>query len=1094
MIDPAATATGIYTQQRLAAGAVLAGRFRIEGVLGVGGMGVVYRATDLTLDVPVALKLLRPELALRTDALERFRQELLTARQVSSPRVVRIHDLAHDGDQWFITMDLVDGESLDRLIDREGPLQPDDATRIARELAEGLAAAHARDVIHRDLKPANVLVDRGGHVYISDFGVARSLASGGLTQSGAVVGTPDYLSPEQARGETLDARSDLYALGLILYEMLTGTMPFSGGTVPEMLAQRMLRTPPPVTQLKPQTPAWLVRLVDRLLRPQPAHRLQSAQDVIRAIDRREVPRDWRPLRRPLWASAAVAAAIAIAGVGLWQWRQDAAPAVVANVAPLHRLLVLPLQAPASALPEARRVALGALAREALVGVPGLAVVDDERTFQAVRQIDPTGTARIDAAAIRDIVGADRTLEIILQPQGGGWQATARLHRDGASAPPLVASAPSPRGALSELFARPALATALGLGGQRPVLALPRDERALDLYGAGLLARRGDRLALAVDHFGNAAKQAPAFAPAWIALADAATLIGEQDIAYDALERGERATVGLTPALQRRLRAGRATLDGDAPAAIAQWRAQLAATRDDTHAQLELAKALGLGGDFQAAIAELQSLVARDPNDARAWFELGKFSILHGQPRRAVEDYLVRALVLFKRSGNRFGEAETVNALGIGYGRLAQIDDAEEQYRKAVELRRAVGNRRGLATSLRNLANVLVSRGRLDEAARHYEQARALHAELGDRDGLAAVEHELGLLAEERGDYTAALDAFRRALTLWKQLGHRPGVAQALNDIGFAQYQLGAYDDAQAYLVQANEAFTGLGDNTGRIRTQQNLGQLAIARGDWDDARRRLQASLEDAERRQMFEEAAVSRRNLAELELSQGHLDAALRQAQSAEALFERRDDVRGRIDAALLRAQAWAAAGRHDRARAALDKLDASLAQASPEQRGIAALLRAGLAQSAGDVARHRAALEQARRAAEASGVRLLQLQVALESSTDARDPALASAVASLGHAGLRLRWTESAMTRALAAGDASGAARLYRDAMPQLRRGDALRASALHALGARALAALGDAHAATVAREHAQASHRTLESHLPADAPERATAARTD
>ncbi|MBW3549358.1 MAG: serine/threonine protein kinase, partial [Proteobacteria bacterium] len=251
-----ATATGLYAQIDLPPGAVLAGRFRIESMLGIGGMGVVYRATDLTLDIPVALKLLRPELAQRAGAFERFRDELLLARQVSSPHVVRIHDLIQHSDsvpdqghagssgpdhqqhapkpappRWLISMDFVDGTSLDHRLDREGSFGIEDALKLTRQLAEGLAAAHAKGVVHRDLKPANVLLDAEGNGYISDFGVARSLASSGLTQSGVVIGTPDYLSPEQARGDSVDARSDLYALGLILYEMLAGKPPFAGGTM-----------------------------------------------------------------------------------------------------------------------------------------------------------------------------------------------------------------------------------------------------------------------------------------------------------------------------------------------------------------------------------------------------------------------------------------------------------------------------------------------------------------------------------------------------------------------------------------------------------------------------------------------------------------------------------------------------------------------------------------------------------------------------------------------------------------------------------------------------------------------------------------------
>ncbi|MFC0678933.1 tetratricopeptide repeat protein [Lysobacter korlensis] len=1079
MIDPGATATGLYSQQRLAAGTVLAGRFRIESVLGIGGMGVVYRASDVALDVPVALKLLRPELASRADAFDRFRQELLTARQVSSPHVVRIHDLAQDQGQWFITMDLIEGEGLDRRIDRDGPLPPDDAIAIARQLAEGLAAAHARGVVHRDLKPANVLIDREGRAYITDFGVARSLATGGLTQSGAVVGTPDYLSPEQARGEQVDARSDLYALGLILYEMLTGAMPFAGGTVPEILAQRMLRTPPPVTQLQPQTPTWVARLVDRLLRPQPAHRLQSAGDVIRAIDRREVPREWRPQRRG-WIVAAVALLIALLGAGTWYIvdQREVAPGV-ATIAPLHRLLVLPLEAPAELLDPPQRVALGAQLREALGAAPGLAVVDQDRTYQALRQLDPTGSTQVDPDALQRIVGADRALRVSLAPGPDGMVATAVLQRTGLAPASVTATGADPAAALRNLLAQPALVRALGTE-SLPPLSAPESAEALTAYGAGLQARREDRPADALQRFAAATTAAPEFGYGWLAQAEAASAIGEQDAAFDALERGLRAA-DTPPALQRRLQAELAMLEGDAPTAAAQWRQQLQATPDDTFAELNLARALGGGGDFPAAIAALQKLVERDPNDPRAWFELGKFSILHGEAQRAVDDHLVRALVLYKRSGNRFGEAETVNALGIGYNRLGQVDDAEEQFRKAVELREALGNRRGLATSLRNLGNVLALSGRFDEAAQRFEQARALHAELGDQEGLAAVENELGLLAEERGDYAGALTAFRRALKLWQQIGHKAGIAKALNDIGFVQYQLGAYDDAQAYLVQSTNAYEAIGDRTGQIRTQQNLGQLAIARGQWDEARRQLQASLESAERNQMYEEAAVSLRNLAELELLQGHLDVSLRNAARAEALFEQRGDARGRVDAALLRVQALLAAGSTVQARDLLAQLSPLLEDAPPEQRAIASLIQSRLASQAGDPTRQARELAQAARLAQASGVRHLQLQVALERAARVRDAELESALASLGHMALRLRWSEAAMREALAAGEAEAAVELYRDALTRLRRGDYLHAAELHDIGARALEASGDTHGAAVAREHAARARATLRRHLP-------------
>ncbi|MEO6263440.1 MAG: protein kinase [Luteimonas sp.] len=1079
-----ATATGLHVQADFAPGTVLAGRFRIESILGVGGMGVVYRAADLDLGVPVALKLLRPELAHRADAFERFRQELLLARQVSNPHVVRIHDLARHEGRWLISMDYVDGESLDHRIDRDGPLAIEDALQIARQIAEGLAAAHAKGVVHRDLKPANILLDAQGNAYISDFGVARSLATSGQTRTGSVVGTPDYLSPEQARGETADARSDLYSLGLILYEMLTGQLPFAGGTVAEVLAQRMLHTPAPVTRQRAEVPAWVARLVGRLLRSQPSHRFQAAGDVIAAIDRREVPRqfynDYLRPHRGAWL-AIVAAVLLGAGVlGWWQLR-DHVPTIVASP-PLDRLLVMPV-APGGA-PAVRVAGLSAHLRDALAAIPGYAVVDGERSGQALRQLDPDGNAQVDASALRRIAAARRVLQPVLLDDRGRWR--IRAHLDAAGQPPQTIDGPpaaDPVAALRAWAAQADTARALGLPGKTIDLALPQPLAALDSYGAGLLARQNGYLAESLRQFTAATTAAPGYAAAWLAQAETALMIGKQDTAAAAVEQAQRAAAAAPESLRRRLAAQRALIESDPPVAVEQWRALSAATRDDTDAELNLARARGVGGDFTAAVANLQTLSQRDGNDPRVWFELGKFSILSGDAQRAVDEYLVRALVLYKRSRDRYGEAETVNALGIGYGRLGQTADAAEQYRQAIALRSAIGNQRGEATSLRNLGNILTLTGKFDEAAKLFEQARALHAQLGDREGLAAVENEVGLLAEERGDYPAALEAFRRALQTWQQVGDRHGSAQALNDIGFAHYQLGAYDDAQVYWQQAASAFAAIGSETGRIRTEQNLGLLDIARGRWSQARKRLLQSLHSAERQQMLEEAAVSRRNLADLELQQGRIVAAIEQAGKAEASFRQREDRRGESDAGLLHAQALAFAGAYAQAQKLLAALEPALTEASSEQRAIAQTLRAELAMQNGNTLEARTALRQAGQYAKASGVRQLQLQIEL---LDARqrqrlDPDLDRAIASLGHAGLRLDWLQFALERAIAGNDTPRAIAAYREAALLLRAGDQQHAYALHRLGAEAMLAAGDAAGARIAQGKADAALSALRAGMP-------------
>lgn len=1088
--DAAATATGLLAHLDLAPGTVLAGRYRLESMLGIGGMGVVYRATDLTLEVPVALKLLRPELAQRAGAFERFRDELLLARQVSSPRVVRIHDLAQHEERWLISMDFVEGCSLDQHLEASGALPVEDALRITRQLAEGLGAAHDKGVVHRDLKPANVLLDQQGRAFITDFGVARSLATSGLTQSGTLVGTPDYLSPEQARGGPLDARSDLYALGLILYEMLAGTPAFSGGTLAESLAQRIVRPPPPVTTHRDDVPAWLVRLLDRLLRPRPSQRLQSAAEVIAAIDQRKVPRDSRPAwsRFRGWGLAATLALAAAAGA--WWWQQTPGPPVVDATRPLDRLLVLPLEAsPDLAAPQLAALDDGLHA--ALAAAQQLALVDEARTRQALRQVDPTGTGRPDIADLRGVAAARRVLQPRLDQVDGGWRMRARLHAGPGPSPHLDGpTQPTPARALQAWLDDGTVRGALGLADAATRLPALSGTATQELGNGLLLRQRGD-LDDALAAFVRAA-DAGGHPRAWMAVAETALAIGEIDTALDALENAQRrGGDSLSPPERQRLAAERALLDGDAAVAAAQWEARLGAAPDDTFAQLQLGRAQGAGGDFAAAVATLAALSERDPNDPRAWFELGKFTLLSGDAQRAVDDHLVRALVLYKRSGNTYGEAETVNALGIGYGRLGQTADATEQYRKAVELRTAVGNRRGVATSLRNLGNVLALTGQFEEAAGHLDRARSLYTALGDREGLAAVDNEIGLLSEERGDYPAALVAFQRALRGWQAAGDAHGGAQALNNIGFAHYQLGAYNDALVYWQQAADAYQALGSQTGAVRIEQNLGLLAMARGEWRESRQRLEASLADAERQQMPEEAAVSRRNLAELDLLQGHIGDALAQLERAEALFRQRQDQRGIADAALLRVNALLAAHADEQAAEALRGLQPQLASAASEQRAIAGMLDAQVLARQGRTREAAATLRQASQVAGESGVRHLQLQIALhEARLGARrnaDAGLDTATAQLGHAGLRLAWLQWRMEQALALEDAATARAAYREALSLLREGDYQLGWQVHRLGAQAHAGSGDTAGATRATAQADQAHARAVEALPAALRER-------
>jgi tetratricopeptide (TPR) repeat protein len=436
-------------------------------------------------------------------------------------------------------------------------------------------------------------------------------------------------------------------------------------------------------------------------------------------------------------------------------------------------------------------------------------------------------------------------------------------------------------------------------------------------------------------------------------------------------------------------------------------------------------------------------------------------------------------VQYKRGNNAFGEAETVNALGVGFSRLGQTREAEEQYRKAVELRRQLDDRRGVASTLRNLAQLATIQGHFDQAQMQLDEARALFDALGDRSGLSAVDNELGLLAEERGDFGKALLAFRRVLASRQQAEDADGIAESLNNIGFANYQSGDYDGAHSSWQQALAAFTKLGDMNGVVRVQQNIGLLDIARGDWQESRKLLQTSLATAERQQMVEEAAVSRRNLAELELTQGRLAESLAQLDHAKTLFAQREDQRGLVDTGLLRMRALTAANALDRAAKVRLELEPMLAGASDEQRTMAALQGAELALRQQNSAAAQKAQADALRLALASGVRALQLEAAFTVAGSAHD---SDAIGRFGNVPLSIRWYERTMTRQLASGDANAALASYRDAAKLLAgHDDSIDAFAVHWVGTQAATKLGDQATATTARAQATDALRKLRNGMP-------------
>jgi WD40 repeat protein len=261
--------------------------FKVVRVVGRGGMGVVLHATDTCLQRDVALKLLDPELSRDELARTRFCREARAAASISHENVVAVHQVHHDEDKDlpFLVMELISGESLEKKLERDGRLPLKEIVHIGMQTAAGLAAAHEKGLIHRDIKPANILMENSGQrVKLTDFGLARSVEDVRLTRSGLVAGTPLYMSPEQATGEEVDARSDLFSLGVVLYELAAGEPPFSGKTPLAVLKRVADEQPVPLRERNPDVPEWFVHIVDRLLAKKPADRFQSAREVADTLE------------------------------------------------------------------------------------------------------------------------------------------------------------------------------------------------------------------------------------------------------------------------------------------------------------------------------------------------------------------------------------------------------------------------------------------------------------------------------------------------------------------------------------------------------------------------------------------------------------------------------------------------------------------------------------------------------------------------------------------------------------------------------------------------------------------------------------------
>jgi len=280
--------SGDNVPRDLDAGVTFAGRYKIEQLLGRGGMGVVYRALDLQLDETVAIKTLPGDAMQRSaEELERFKREIRIARKITHRNVLRTYDYGEADGTYFISMEYVRGYTLSDLLAK--PQSPRVSLSVVRQVSRGLEAAHEEGIVHRDIKPQNVLIDQRGEVKLMDFGISRMTeGNDSMTAAGLIIGTPHYMSPEQVRGESLDARSDVYAMGILMYEVFCGKRPFESDALTAILGAHLTEIPRPPIEARPEIGAELNAIILRCLEKDRKNRYANAGELLEALDRLEM--------------------------------------------------------------------------------------------------------------------------------------------------------------------------------------------------------------------------------------------------------------------------------------------------------------------------------------------------------------------------------------------------------------------------------------------------------------------------------------------------------------------------------------------------------------------------------------------------------------------------------------------------------------------------------------------------------------------------------------------------------------------------------------------------------------------------------------
>jgi eukaryotic-like serine/threonine-protein kinase len=890
-------------------GDVLADRYEILQLLGQGGMGAVYKAMDRELGRPVAMKLIRPELAANPAILARFKQELLLAHQVTHKNVIRIYDLGDADGVKFITMEFVEGQDLRELIEEKKKFSPEEAVEIMQQVCRALEAAHTVGVIHRDLKPQNIMRDKAGRILVMDFGLARTVEGGSMTQTGALVGTMDYMSPEQALAKDLDQRSDLFTVGLIFYELLTGKMPFKSDSVLASLIKRTQERAVPVSEHDESIPSSLTIIVSKCMERDPTHRYQSASEMLRDLDAWQgnlaaATLGFQPTVKP-WGQTVpwpllggILVAVVLAVVGFVFRAKLLAPVAKKASAPVLSLAVIPFH---NASGDQTWDWLGPSLADMLSTDVGqsahLRAVSPDRVQQVFHDLRIAPNSIVDSSTlgrIAEFANADTLvwgqytklgdqIRIDATLQDRKHDRITQVKAEAASQKDLSAAVDRLAAMIRQNLALPSdLVKELQAQSFKPT---SDSVDALRDYNQGLqFLRQGNNLE-AQKRLEAATKEDPQFAVAYSRLGEAYSALGYDADAEQSSRHAVDLSQGLPLAQKYFIEASLARVTKDNQKAIAAYENLAKSFPDNLDVLFALGSLYEDAGNLDKARSYYSQVLHEDGKDADALLASGRVEIKAGSPQQAL-DPLDRARHVAIDLDNQEQQALILQATGIAYKLMNKPEEALRNYQDSMAINQHLGKKRGVAASLAEIAAIQLSLGKPDAALASYNQALQLRQEIGAKKEAGDTLNDLGNLYVERGDLDKALQMFKASLEIQRDAGDQTWQALCLNNIGDAYLKKGENEDALTYLQQALQIREKLNVPSDMADTLHDLGQAYAKLAQYDQAMASYMRSLDLYRKAGDNQGAALASAGMGTVFKFQGRLGPAVDTLQEAVKAF----------------------------------------------------------------------------------------------------------------------------------------------------------------------------------------------------------------